>query len=155
MLAEFGNIMLFLLHGTVFVAITLLVAWLIRPHRPSAEKLTTYECGEDPAGSAWIQFNNRFYVVALMFLVFEVEVVLLFPWSLVFQDFGWYGFWVMIIFVGLILIGFAYEIGKKNLEWDVPEPVTARYEPGIGVVMDGTDATDTAGKPAGAQQVTR
>ena len=136
MIAEFGNILIFLIHGTVFVGIAMLVAWLLRPHRPSEEKLMTYECGEDAVGSAWIRFNNRFYIVALMFLVFEVEVILLFPWALVYQDFGWYAFWAMIIFVGLILIGFVYEIGKGNLEWDVPEPKTSRYEEGVGVVED-------------------
>ncbi len=136
MLSEFGNILVFLIYGGVFVAIALLVAWLIRPHRPYPEKLMIYECGEDAVGSAWIQFNNRFYVVALMFLVFEVEVILLFPWALVYQDLGWYAFWAMIIFVGLILIGFAYEIGKGNLEWDVPEPSSSRYEKGVGVVND-------------------
>ena len=154
MLAEFGNILLFLIHGVVFVAITLVVAWLLRPNRPSHEKLLTYECGEDAVGSAWIRFNNRFYIVALMFLVFEVEVVLLFPWALVFQELGWYAFWAMIIFVGLILIGFVYEIGKGNLEWDMPEPATSTYEKNIGVISSYKQRTPEEVRLAAEKELT-
>lgn len=134
MLADYGYVLLFLVNGSVFAGITLLVAWMLRPNRPDHEKLMTYECGEDPVGNAWIQFNNRFYVIALMFLIFEVEVVLLFPWATVYQDLGWYAFWAMIVFVSLIFVGFLYELGKGDLEWDKPKPVVPRYIEGIGVV---------------------
>ncbi|MDG5767848.1 NADH-quinone oxidoreductase subunit A [Balneolales bacterium ANBcel1] len=134
MLADYGFVLLFLVNGAVFAGITLLVAWLLRPNRPSEGKLTTYECGEDPVGSAWIQYNNRFYVIALMFLIFEVEVVLLFPWATVFQSMGWYAFWAMIVFVSLIFVGFLYELGKGDLQWDKPRPAVPRYVEGVGVV---------------------
>jgi NADH-quinone oxidoreductase subunit A len=136
MLAEYGYALLFLLNGVVLASLTLLVAWLLRPSRPNPEKLSTYECGEEPVGNAWIQFNNRFYVIALMFLVFEVEVVLLFPWAVVYQDLGWYAFWAMMVFVALIFVGFLYELGKGELQWDKPRPVVPRYVEGIGVVQD-------------------
>ncbi len=135
MLADYGYVLLFVVNGAVFAGITLLVAWMLRPNRPSPEKLSTYECGEEPVGEAWIQFNNRFYVIALMFLIFEVEVVLLFPWAIVFQSMGWYAFWAMIVFVSLIFVGFLYELGKGDLQWDKPQPVVPRYVEGVGVVL--------------------
>ncbi len=134
MLADYGFVLLFVTIGAVFAGITLLVAWMLRPNRPSEEKLSTYECGEDTVGSAWIQFNHRFYVVALMFLIFEVEVVLLFPWATVFQSMGWYAFWAMIVFVSLIFVGFLYELSKGDLQWDKPQPMVPRYVEGVGVV---------------------
>jgi NADH-quinone oxidoreductase subunit A len=153
MLAEYGYVLLFLVNGAVFAGITLLVAWMLRPNRPSPEKLSTYECGEDPVGSAWIQYNNRFYVIALMFLIFEVEVVLLFPWAVVFKSMGWYAFWAMIVFVSLIFVGFLYELGKGDLQWDKPQPVVPRYVEGIGVVMPGHSAYATVAENGPQQRV--
>lgn len=134
MLTDFGNILLFLIAGALFVAFTLFVARLIRPDRPNATKLMSYECGEIPFGDARVQFNNRFYVIGLMFLIFEVEILLLFPWVVVFQEIGWFAFWAMLVFVTLIFIGFAYELGKGQLQWDLPRPVVPRYVEGVGVV---------------------
>ena len=88
MLTEFGKIFVFLLIAVIFVLIAVFVARLIRPARPTHEKLLTYECGENVEGSPWIKFNIRFYVVALIFLIFDVEVVLLIPWALVYKEFG-------------------------------------------------------------------
>ncbi|SMO64585.1 NADH-quinone oxidoreductase subunit A [Fodinibius sediminis] len=136
MLAEFGNVLLFLVLGILFVAVSLAVARLLRPDRPNPEKLATYECGETPFGSARVQFNNRFYIIGLMFLIFEVEILLLFPWVMVFQDIGWFAFLAMLVFVFLIFIGFAYELGKGHLQWDIPRPVIPRYIEGVGVVED-------------------
>ncbi len=136
MLTEFGKVFLFMLLGFLVVAGALIAARLLRPNRPSHEKLSPYECGEDPVGDSWIRFNIRFYVVALLFLIFDVEVVLLFPWAVVYKDFGWYAFGAMAVFVSLIFIGFAYELGKGDLRWDKPEPRIPRYEKGVGVVQD-------------------
>lgn len=147
MIANFGNILLFLIHGVLFVAVSLTVAKLIRPHRPNPEKLSTYECGEVPVGSARIQFNNRFYIIGLMFLIFEVEVLLLFPWAMVFQDIGWYAFWAMFVFVFLIFIGFAYELGKGKLKWELPVPVRPGYVRNIGVVEDDAVIPNSSGEP--------
>ncbi len=134
MLSDFGSILLFMIAGVLFVAIALFVSKLVRPHRPNADKLSTYECGEEPIGDARIQFNNRFYIIGLMFLIFEVEILLLFPWAMVFQDLGWYAFSAMFVFVFLIFIGFIYELGKGHLKWDLPSPAVPEYVEGVGVV---------------------
>ena len=148
MIADFGNILLFLIHGALFVALSLFVAKLIRPNRPNAGKLMTYECGEIPIGSARVQFNNRFYIIGLMFLIFEVEILLLFPWVMVFQDIGWFAFWAMFVFVFLIFIGFAYELGKGHLQWDIPRPVVPKYVEGVGVVDDYPAKEPASSEPA-------
>ena len=88
MLTEFGKIFAFMLLSVVFVVIMVIAAKFIRPSRPTKEKLLTYECGEDVVGSPWVKFNIRFYVVALIFLIFDVEVVLLIPWAFVYKEFG-------------------------------------------------------------------
>ena len=123
MITEFGRILIFFLIGIIFVAAGLIAAWLIRPHRWYAEKLLTYECGETPVGDAIVKFNIRFYVVALIFLIFDVEVVFLFPWAVIFQKLGMFAFIEMMIFLAILLIGYAYVWAKGDLEWDKPTPV--------------------------------
>ena len=118
MLTEFGKIFVFLLVAIIFVVVVVFVAWLIRPARPTKEKLITYECGENPEGSPWVKFNIRFYVVALIFLIFDVEVVLLIPWALVYKAFGFGGFMVGAVFLVLLGLGMAYEWRKGDLEWE-------------------------------------
>ncbi len=122
MLTEFGKVFVFILVAILFVIVALLVARIIRPHRPTHEKLTTYECGENPEGSPWVKFNIRFYVVALIFLIFDVEVVLLIPWALIYKDFGLAGFIAGSFFLILLALGMAYEWRKGDLEWDRPKP---------------------------------
>lgn len=121
MLTEFGKIFIFILVAILFVLIAFVMAKLVRPSRPTHEKSTIYECGEEPIGSPWVQFNIRFYVVALIFLIFDVEIVLLFPWALSYQDYGFYGFAVGIIFLMVLGIGMAYEWRKGDLEWARPK----------------------------------
>ncbi|MDR3665558.1 MAG: NADH-quinone oxidoreductase subunit A [Ignavibacteriaceae bacterium] len=118
MLTEFGKIFVFLLVAVIFVVVVVFVAWFIRPARPTKEKLTTYECGENPEGSPWVKFNIRFYVVALIFLIFDVEVVLLIPWALEYKVFGLGGFVVGAVFLVLLGLGMAYEWRKGDLEWE-------------------------------------
>lgn len=122
MLTEFGKIFIFLILSILFVIITLFISKLVRPNRPTKEKYLTYECGENPEGSPWVKFNIRFYVVALIFLIFDVEVVLLFPWALAYKEYGWFGFLVGIIFLAILGLGMAYEWRKGDLEWARPEP---------------------------------
>lgn len=122
MLTEFGKIFIFIILAIVFVIITLLINKLLRPERPTYEKLKVYECGENPEGSPWVKFNIRFYVVALIFLIFDVEVVLLFPWALNYKEYGLYGFLVGIIFLVVLGLGMAYEWRKGDLEWARPTP---------------------------------
>ncbi len=123
MLTEFGKVLIFLIIGALFVAAGLIVAWLLRPRRPYPGKVAPYECGEEPVGDAWVRFNVRFYVVALIFLIFDVEVVFLFPWALVYRDLGLFGFLEMAVFLGILIVGFAYVWVKGDLDWDKPRPI--------------------------------
>lgn len=129
MLTHFGQIFVFILTAILFVAIALFVAKLLRPARPTKEKQMTYECGENPEGSPWVKFNIRFYVVALIFLIFDVEVVMLIPWALVYKDYGMPGFLVGAIFLILLGLGMAYEWRKGDLEWERPRIVPPSPEP--------------------------
>jgi NADH-quinone oxidoreductase subunit A len=122
MLTDFGRVFVFLLVGVIFVTAGLITAWLIRPRRWYLGKLSTYECGEEPKGSSWVRFNIRFYVVALIFLIFDVEAVFLFPWAVVFQKLGTYAFVEMMIFLAILLVGYAYVWAKGDLNWEKPEP---------------------------------
>jgi NADH-quinone oxidoreductase subunit A len=122
MLTEFGKILIFMVIAAAFVPIGLLTAKLIRPSRPTKEKNVIYECGEETVGSPWVKFNIRFYVVALIFIIFDVEVVLLFPWALAYKNFGVPGFLIGIIFLIILVLGMAYEWRKGDLDWDRPKP---------------------------------
>jgi NADH-quinone oxidoreductase subunit A len=122
MLTDFGKIFVFFIVGAIFTAGGLVFAWLIRPSRWYHNKLTTYECGEVPVGDSWVRFNIRFYVIALIFLIFDVEVVFLFPWAVVFQKLGGFAFIEMLIFLAILALGYAYVWVKGDLDWDKPEP---------------------------------
>jgi NAD(P)H-quinone oxidoreductase subunit 3 len=100
-----------------FLVVNLLAWKVLRPSRFSEEKLTTYECGENPTGSAWIQFNIRFYVFALIFIIFDVEAVFLLPWAVVFRELGMLAFVEGLVFIGILLVALAYVWRKGDLEW--------------------------------------
>jgi NADH-quinone oxidoreductase subunit A len=126
----FEGVLVYLIGGVIFILGGMLTAKLLRPSRPNEEKLTTYESGEDPVRSAWGQFNIQFYIVALIFLLFEVELVFLFPWAVVFSDqqliqetngiWGWLAFAEMTLFVGILVLGLAYVWRKGYLDWEKP-----------------------------------
>jgi NADH-quinone oxidoreductase subunit A len=122
MLTEFGKALIFIFIGVIFVILGLFGAWIFRPRRPYPEKNATYECGEEPVGSAWIRLNVRFYVIALVFLIFDVEVAFLFPWALVYRQFGLFGFLEMAVFLVILFVGYAYIWIHGDLEWDKPQP---------------------------------
>lgn len=109
--------------GFVLIGMTAqrIVSRLVRSNKPGASKLSPYECGEEPVGGTFIRFNIRFYVMALVFIIFDVEIVLLFPWARVFQElYPFYRsviFWDMVVFVGILALGLAYVWGKGDLEW--------------------------------------
>ena len=117
MYRDIGTIFIFIFMGIALVYIPLLIQKLIAPNNPNPDKLATYECGEESEGSAWVQFNIRFYVVALIFLIFDVEVVFLFPWAVVFNDLGLLAFVEMAIFLIILLIGLAYVWKRSDLDW--------------------------------------
>ena len=114
---DFITIFTFLLSGAILVAILLYVAKLVRPNRPQAQKYLTYECGEEIEGPSWIQFNIRFYVVALIFIIFDVEIIFLFPWAVVFSKLGLFAFIEMLVFIAILLVGLAYVWSRGDLEW--------------------------------------
>jgi NADH-quinone oxidoreductase subunit A len=128
MLSDFGIVLLFFIIAAIFVAVGLFVAAIIRPSNPTPEKLTTYECGEEAVGSPWIRFNPRFYVIGLIFLLFDVEIVFLFPWAVVFKSLGWFAFIEMLIFVLILLAGLVYVWVKGDLEWDKPKPYIPKLD---------------------------
>ena len=119
---QFASVLVFLLLGIALVAMMTGLSWLLRPHNPEPGKLATYECGEPPTGSAWINFNIRFYLVALIFVIFDVEVAFIYPVAVVFRD------WVLkgnalfvlgevLLFVGILFVGLVYVWVKRDLEW--------------------------------------
>ncbi len=116
-LAAHSAILVFLAVIIGFLVVNLVLWWVIRPYRFSEEKLTTYECGENPQGSAWIQFNIRFYVFALIFIVFDVEAVFLLPWAVVFKQLGFLAFAEGLVFVGILVVALVYVWRKGDLEW--------------------------------------
>lgn len=136
-LSEFGKILLFLIGGVLFVLAALLVSRVIRPNRPNPEKLATYESGEEPQGTALIQFNIRFYILALIFLLFEVEIIFLFPWATILAkedlmiqtegDWGTYAFVEMLIFIIILALGLAYAWVNGHLDWVKPEPKPTEF----------------------------
>jgi len=117
MYRDFGTIFLFILIGIVLVYVPLLIQRLVAPKKNTPDKLSTYECGEESEGSAWVQFNIRFYVIALIFLIFDVEIVFLFPWAVVYQDLGLLAFIEAFIFVLILVVGFVYVWAKGDLDW--------------------------------------
>jgi NADH-quinone oxidoreductase subunit A len=131
MVSEFGQVLLMVIGGLLFLVMTMLVAKIIRPKRPNLEKLSTYECGEEPVGDAWGQFNIRFYIIALVFVLFDVELVFVFPWATVFGDkdliqqtngaWGWFSLLEMFVFLGILILGLAYVWVKGYLNWVKPE----------------------------------
>ena len=117
MYRDFGTVLVAVALGIVMVAIPLLLQMLIAPSKKTKDKLQTYECGEEAEGSAWLQFNIRFYVIALIFLIFDVEVVFLFPWAVVFKELGLLALIEMGIFLIILITGLAYVWVKADLDW--------------------------------------
>ncbi len=116
-----AGILMFLITVVGCLLFALVLWWFLRPNRKSAEKLTTYECGEDPIGNAWIQFNIRFYVFALIFVVFDVEAVFLLPWARVFKDLGWLAYFEGLVFIAILAVALAYVWRKGDLAWVRPD----------------------------------
>lgn len=115
--AQYVTIGIFSIVAAGLVIGTLQLSRLLRPSQPSYEKLTTYESGIDPIGVGWSQTNVRYYVYALLFVIFDVEAVFLFPWAIVFQKLGTQAFVEMVIFIAILAIALLYAIKKRLLEW--------------------------------------
>ena len=111
------SIAIFLGFGLGFVLINLTVGKLVRPSLPNREKAAVYECGEPTIGTSWVQFDLRFYIVALFYLVFDVEVALIYPWAVVFRQFPSEALVLGLPFLGIVVIGYAYEWYSGSLDW--------------------------------------
>jgi len=118
LLADYLPLVIFI-GVSLAIGLALLVApFIIAYKNPDAEKLSAYECGFNAFDDARMKFDVRFYLVAILFIIFDLEVAFLFPWAITFGDLGWFGFWSMMIFLGVLTIGFIYEWKKGALEWD-------------------------------------
>ncbi|MFC3198657.1 NADH-quinone oxidoreductase subunit A [Parapedobacter deserti] len=139
-ITEFGKILLIGVTGVLLVLFTLLLGKIVSPKNPSPEKLTTYECGEEAMGNSWVPFNSRFYVIALIFLLFDVELIFIFPWATVFGQpeliaadprWGWFTLAEMAVFVGILVVGLVYVWKKGDLEWVKPQTKIPRVNVNI------------------------
>lgn len=117
MLGNFAGIGLFFIGGIAFTIIVLFFNWLVRPKKPHTEKETTYECGLDTQGPTWIQFKINYFLYALIFLVFDIETVFLYPWAVRFKSLGLFAFVEMLIFIVTLVVGLWYAWKKGALEW--------------------------------------
>ena len=118
MYQDFSPIIIFILLAIALVILPLILQSLMSPKKnKGGDKLISYECGELPEGSAWVKFNIRFYIIALIFIIFDVEVIFMFPWAVVFQDLGLLAFIEMMLFLMILLVGFAYVWAKSDLDW--------------------------------------
>ena len=141
-------LVIFILAGGGLLAANLVIGRLVRPEKPSPEKAEVYECGESPIGSAWVQFDLRFYIVALVYLIFDVEVALFYPWAVAYgsadklgESIGMSGFAIrqvalvdMLFFFGVLMVGFAYLWRFGYLDWvrsAATTSIKADYRPGI------------------------
>jgi NADH:ubiquinone oxidoreductase subunit 3 (subunit A) len=107
----------FMVLGAAFVVVTLGASWLLSPKKPSPEKAGTYECGVEPVGPPWVQFHAGYYVYALLFVIFDIETVFLYPWALVYGARGWFIFSEMVLFVVILVAGLAYAWKEGALHW--------------------------------------
>lgn len=118
MLAQYFPILVFLAVAGLFAAAALALGYVLGPRRPDSEKLSPYECGFEAFEDARMKFDVRYYLVAILFIIFDLEIAFLFPWAVVLQEIGLFGFFAMLMFLIILVIGFIYEWKKGALEWD-------------------------------------
>jgi len=118
LLREYLPILVFLGIALGLSLVIVLASFILARQRPDSEKLSPYECGFDPFGDARAQFDVRFYLVAILFIIFDLEVAFLFPWAIALGHIGLFGFWSMMVFLAVLTIGFIYEWRKGALEWE-------------------------------------
>lgn len=104
--------------AAIVVAVMVNAGRLLGPRNKTAVKMTTFECGNEPSGSAWGRFSVKFYLTAILFIIFDVEVVFMYPWAVMFRKLGWFGFNAMAFFIFVLAFGLLYEWRKGALEWD-------------------------------------
>ena len=115
---EYVPLLIFLVISTVLSCIIFGLSYVVASHKPDYEKLSAYECGFDPFDDARSRFDIRFYLVAILFIIFDLEVTFLFPWAVTLNQIGFFGFWTMMLFLFILTIGFLYEWRKGALDWE-------------------------------------
>ncbi|MFN8720896.1 MAG: NADH-quinone oxidoreductase subunit A [Rhodospirillales bacterium] len=118
LVSEYLPILIFLGIALVVSGAAVGLSFVLAQQKPDSEKLSAYECGFEPFEDARRKFDVRFYLVAILFIIFDLEVAFLFPWAVALGDIGMFGFWSMVVFLGILTIGFVYEWKKGALEWD-------------------------------------
>jgi NADH-quinone oxidoreductase subunit A len=118
LLIEYLPILIFLGIAGIISGALIAVPLIIAPHKPDPEKLSAYECGFNAFGDARMKFDVRFYLVSLLFIIFDLEVAFLFPWAITLRQTGAFAFWSMMAFLGVLTVGFIYEWKKGALEWE-------------------------------------
>jgi NADH-quinone oxidoreductase subunit A len=118
MLQLYFPVLLFILVGIALGLILLTVGSVVSPNRPDPEKLSPYECGFEAFEDARMKFDVRYYLIAILFILFDLEIAFLFPWAVVLPEIGVFGFWSMMIFLAILIVGFIYEWKKGALEWE-------------------------------------
>ncbi len=118
MLENYLPILVFIILGVAFGAGPIVLSVLVAPSNPDSEKLSSYECGFEPFEDSRMKFDVRFYLVAILFIIFDLEIAFLFPWAIVLNEIGWFGYAAMMVFLGILVIGFIYEWKKGALEWE-------------------------------------
>jgi NADH-quinone oxidoreductase subunit A len=118
MLENYLPILVFLLLGLTFGVAPIALAYLLAEQRPDSAKTSPYECGFEAFEDSRMKFDVRFYLVAILFIIFDLEIAFMFPWAVVLGDLGVYGFWVMFVFLAILVAGFAYEWKKGAMEWE-------------------------------------
>ena len=118
MLAAYLPILIFLAVAGGLGVVLLVLGYLIAPRSPDAAKLSPYECGFEAFEDARMKFDVRYYLVAILFILFDLEIAFLFPWAIVLREIGAFGFWAMVVFLAILVVGFVYEWKKGALDWE-------------------------------------
>jgi NADH-quinone oxidoreductase subunit A len=117
-LQQYLPVLLFILVGGAIGVASMTVGKILGPSRPDPEKLSPYECGFEAFEDARLQFDVRYYLVAILFIIFDLEIAFLFPWAVVLKDIGFFGFMSMMVFLSILVLGFVYEWMKGALDWE-------------------------------------
>ena len=118
MLAEYFPVLLFIAVALAVGVVPMMLGWLLGPRRPDPAKLSPYECGFEAFEDARMKFDVRYYLVAILFIIFDLEIAFLFPWAIVLNEIGLFGFFSMMVFLAILVVGFVYEWKKGALEWE-------------------------------------
>jgi NADH-quinone oxidoreductase subunit A len=118
MLENYFPVLMFILVGLAVGVLPMVAGFVLAPHKPDAEKLSPYECGFEAFEDARMKFDVRYYLVAILFILFDLEIAFLFPWAIVLSEIGMFGFLSMMVFLGILVVGFVYEWMQGALDWE-------------------------------------